>query len=114
MEQIARNVSGEGGFLKDKKYLIHDHDPLYTAKFESVFKAAVVEPVKLPARSPNVNPHAERFVRSVKEECLTLLLLSSEEQLELENFSMIVIRYACHWPKGATKHAVQSEQLSQY
>ena len=81
MEQIARNISGEGGFLTGKKYLIHDRDPLYTDKFDSILKAAGVEPVKLPPRSPNLNPHAERFVRSVKEECLNLLILSSEEQL---------------------------------
>ena len=36
MEQIARNVSGEGGFLADKKYLIHDRDPLYAAEFASI------------------------------------------------------------------------------
>jgi len=81
MEQIARNVSGEGDFLAGKKYLIHDRDPLYTAKFESILKTAGVEPVKLPPRSPNLNAHAERFVRSVKEECLDHLILSSEDQL---------------------------------
>jgi putative transposase len=81
MEQIARNVSGAGGFLAGKKYLIHDRDPLYTEKFDSILKAAGVDPVKLPQRSPNLNAHAERFVRSVKEECLDLLILSSEEQL---------------------------------
>ena len=81
MEQIARNVSGEDGFLAGKKYLIHDRDPLYTDKFDSILKAAGVEAVKLPPRSPNLNAHAERFVRSVKEECLDHLILSSEEQL---------------------------------
>jgi len=81
MEQIARNVSGEGGFLAGRKYPIHDRDPLYTAKFESMLTAAGVEPVKLPPRSPNLNAHAERFVRSVKEECLDHLILFSEEQL---------------------------------
>lgn len=81
MEQIARNISGEGGFLAGKKYLIHDRDPLYTDKFDSILKAAGVEPMKLPPRSPDLNPHPERFVRSVKEECLNLLILSSEEQL---------------------------------
>jgi len=81
MEQIARNVSGEGGFLAGKKYLIHDRNPLYTKKFESILKAAAVEPVKLPPRSPNLNSHAKRFVRSAKEECLDHLILSSEQQL---------------------------------
>jgi transposase InsO family protein len=56
-------------------------DPLYTPKFEGILKTAGVEPVKLPPRSPNLNAHAERFVRSVKEECLSQLILSSGEQL---------------------------------
>ena len=81
MEQIARNISGEGGFLAGKKYLVHDRDPRYTDKFDSILKGAGVEAVKLPPRSPNLSPHAERFVRSVREECLDHLILSSEEQL---------------------------------
>jgi putative transposase len=81
MEQIARNISGEGGFLVGKKYLIRDRDPLYTDKFDSILKATGMEPVKLPPRSPNLNPHAERFVRSAREECLDHLILSSEDQL---------------------------------
>jgi len=81
MEQIARNLTWEDGLLKGKQYLIHDRDPLYTAKFESILNAAGVEPVKLPPRSPNLNAYAERFVRSIKEECLNHLILSSEEQL---------------------------------
>jgi transposase InsO family protein len=81
MEQIARNLTAEDGFLAGRKYLIHDRDPLYTAKFESILKAAGVQPVKLPPRSPDLNAHAERFVRSIKEECLDHLILSSEEQL---------------------------------
>jgi putative transposase len=40
-----------------------------------------VEAVKLRPRSPNLNAHAERFVRSIKEECLDHLILASEEQL---------------------------------
>ncbi len=50
MEQIARNVSSEGGFLTGKKYLIHDRDSLYTDKFDSILKASGVEAVKLPPR----------------------------------------------------------------
>ena len=58
MEQLARNVSAEGSFLAGKKYLIHDRDRLYTAKFDSILKAAGVEPVKLPPRSPDLNGYA--------------------------------------------------------
>jgi transposase InsO family protein len=81
MDQIARNDSGKGGFLVGKKHLIHDRDPLYTERFDSILKAVGVEPVKLPPRSPNLNAHVERFMRSVREECLDHLILFSEEQL---------------------------------
>jgi hypothetical protein len=64
-----------------KKYLIRDRDPLYTDKLDSILRAAGVDPVKLSPRSPNLSPHAERFVRSVREECLDHLILSSEQQL---------------------------------
>ena len=50
-------------------------------KFDSILKASAVAAVKPLLRRPNLNPHAERFVRSVQEECLSLLILSSEEQL---------------------------------
>jgi len=81
MEQIARNLTWEDSFLAGKRYLIHDRDPLYTAKFARTLQSAGVDPVKLPPRSPNLNAHAERFVRSIKEECHNHLILSSEDQL---------------------------------
>jgi len=81
LEQIARNLTWEDSFLTGKQYLIHDRDPLHTAKFQSILKAAGVEPMELPARSPNLNAYAERFVRSIKQECLNHLILSCEGQL---------------------------------
>ncbi len=81
MEQIARNLTWEDSFLEGKEYLIHDRDPLYTGKFVNILRSAGVEPVKPPPRSPNLNAYAERFVRSVKEECLNKLILSSEQLL---------------------------------
>jgi transposase InsO family protein len=71
MEQIARNLTdAEEGILRGKKYLIHDRDPLFTAKFLDMLSAAGVASAKLPPRSPNLNAYAERFVRSIKESCL--------------------------------------------
>jgi transposase InsO family protein len=91
MKHIARALTDcEGGFLRDKKYLIHDRDPLYnTNGFSDILKNAGVEPIKLPAQSPDLNAYAERFVKSVKTECLDHLILSSVDQLEyvLEQYS---------------------------
>jgi putative transposase len=53
MEQIARNViDSEEGFLKGKRYLIHDRDPLYTSRFCSILKSEGIETIKLPPKSP--------------------------------------------------------------
>jgi putative transposase len=56
MTQIARNITDDvDGFLKGKRYLIHDRDPLYTREFLSMLADAGIESVKLPPRSPNLN-----------------------------------------------------------
>ncbi|AQT69824.1 putative transposase OrfB [Anaerohalosphaera lusitana] len=84
MKQMARTLTNcEDGFLKGKTYLIHDRDPLYrTDGFHALLKSSGIEPIRLPAHSPDLNVYAERFVRSVKSECLDYLILSSVEQLE--------------------------------
>ena len=82
MEQIARNLTDAfDGFLQGKRYLIHDRDPLFTKKFRDIIATAGTKSVRLPPRSPNLNPHAERFVLSIKSECLDRLILFSEDQL---------------------------------
>lgn len=79
MEQIARNVTDESsGCLREHRYLLHDRDTKFCASFRSILRAGGVEPVKLPARSPDLNAFAERWVRSVKEECLSKLILFGE------------------------------------
>ena len=84
MRHIAKILTdSEDGFLQGKRYLIHDRDPLYkTDGFHGILRGSGIEPVKLPARSPNLNCYAERYVKSVKSECLDHLILSSVEQLE--------------------------------
>jgi hypothetical protein len=52
------------GFLSGKRFLIHDRDPRFTEAFRETLAAADVESVGLPARSPNLNAYAERFVES--------------------------------------------------
>src|SRR5262245_55442668 len=72
MKQIARNVTVQGcGILRDCRYLLHDRDTKYTRSFRAIIASGQVEPLALPARCPNLNAHAERCVRSVKEECLS-------------------------------------------
>ena len=72
MMQIARNVTmEEWDFLSPGQYLVHDRDGKYCPAFHQIIDTAGVKRVRLPPRSPNLNAYAERWVRSVKEECLS-------------------------------------------
>ena len=82
MVQVARNVTmEEWGFLSPGQYLIHDRDTKFCAAFQHIIDDAGVEHVVLPPRSPNLNAYAERWIRSVKEECLARLILFGEAAL---------------------------------
>ncbi len=82
MVQMARNVTmEEWGFLSPGQYLIHDRDGKYCPAFQQLIDAAGIMRVPLPPRSPNLNAYAERWVRSVKEECLARMLLFGEGAL---------------------------------
>ena len=82
LTQLARNLTDAyEGFLLGKTKLILDRDPLYTATFKATLAGGGVQVVTLPARSPSLNAYAERFVRSIKEECLDRLVILGEAHL---------------------------------
>jgi transposase InsO family protein len=82
MVQMARNVTmEEWGCLSPGQYLIHDRDGKYCPAFQQIIDAAGITRVPLPPQSPNLNAYAERWVRSVKEECLSRLILFGEASL---------------------------------
>lgn len=95
MNQIGRNLTDENdGILNGKRYLIHDRDPLFTAEFLNLVGSVGVKSVKLPPRSPNLNAHAERFVRTIKESSLERLILFGEGALRTA-----VSQFVCHYLK---------------
>jgi putative transposase len=84
MQQIARNVTMEEcGALQDCCYLLHDRDTKFTHSFRAIIESGHVKslPLPLPARSPNLSAYAERWARSVKEECLSKVILFGEHSL---------------------------------
>ena len=82
MKQVARNLTDPmDGFLRGAKYLIHDRDPLFSKAFIAVLKAGAVKSVKIPAQSPNCNPYAERFVKTINYECLNQFVIFGERHL---------------------------------
>lgn len=82
MMQVGRNVTMcDLSFLNGKRYLILDRDSKYSAAFRATIKSGGVRAVRLPARSPNLNTFAERWVKSVKDECVRKLVLLGEGML---------------------------------
>jgi len=82
MAQIARKLTdAHDGFLRGVRSLILDRDPLYTTAFRRMLRDSGVTPLLLPARSPNLNAYAERFVLSAKSECLERIVPLGEKHL---------------------------------
>ncbi len=93
MMQVARNLlDAEDGFLVGKTHLIMDRDPVFTADVRAFLNGAGVQALRLPARSSNLNAFAERFVLSIKSECLSRLVLLGEGHLRL-----VVREYVAHY-----------------
>ena len=93
MTQIARNSTmTEWGFLTPGQHVIHDRDTKYCSTFQETLKSAGVTPLTLPPRCPNLNAHAERWVRSVKDEVLSRLILFGEDALQ-----QVLNEYVTHY-----------------
>ena len=77
-----RGQRWQDGFLNGSRYLLLDRDTKFTADFQAALKRAGVEPALLPPRSPNLNAHLERFMRSIKDECLSRMIFFGENSLQ--------------------------------
>jgi putative transposase len=81
--QVARNLVGD---LADQgrsiKFLIRDRDTKFTATFDEVFRSEGIRVIKTPVRSPRANAFAERWVRTVRTECLDWILILGHRHLE--------------------------------
>jgi len=82
MEQIGYSATQETwGYLHPCRYVLHDRDTRFCSSFRSALASGGVKTNPLPARSPNLNAFAERWVRSVKQECLSKVILFGEKPL---------------------------------
>jgi hypothetical protein len=82
MIQMARNATDEGfGFLRGLRYLFHDWDTKFCPAFLDVLRPSGIRPLALPPKSPNLNAFAERWICSLRRECLSKLILFGEASL---------------------------------
>ncbi len=95
MMQVGRNLtSTPDGFLAGKRFLIMDRDGNYSGEFRDFLERSGLDIVRLPPRSPNLNAYAERFVLSIKQECLERTIFFSEKSLR-----RAVSEYMAHYHK---------------
>ena len=107
MEPLARNLTDPvDGCLQRARYLIHDRDPLYTRVFGEILESAGVQPIRLPPKSPNLNAYAERFVRSIKEECLARVVPLGERHLRC-----LVREYVEHYHRERNHQGLDNQLL---
>jgi putative transposase len=104
--QQARNVAGD---LADEgidiKFLVRDRDTKYVTSFDAVFRSEGAQILQTPFRTPNANAYAERFVRTVRTECLDHLLIVNARHLE-----RILRTYARHY-NGFRPHQGLFQQI---
>jgi transposase InsO family protein len=82
MLQVGRNLTNAfSGFLRGKRYLLMDRDGSFNAAFRGLLESAGVQPVRLPAQSPNCNAHLERFHGSFKREAADQMIFLGDEHL---------------------------------
>jgi len=107
MDQIARNLlDAEDGFLLGKRYLLLDRDPLYTDAFRATLERGGVKVVRLPARSPDLNAFAERFVLSIKSECLDRIVPLGERHLRRD-----ISEFVAHYHRERNHQGLQNRLI---
>ncbi len=79
--QQARNLSFTGVFER-MRFLVHDRDAKFSGAFDGVFRSEGIEVIQTPIRAPQANAYAERFIRTVRAECLDWLLIVGRRHLE--------------------------------
>ncbi len=107
MAQIARNLTAAvDGFLIGHPFLICDRDAKFTARFRLMLEDAGVQVIRTPRQAPNCNAYAERFVLSIKSECLRRMIFFGESSLR-----RAVHAYLDHYHTERTHQGIGNEVI---
>jgi hypothetical protein len=97
-------ASGSHAYGQAPKYLICDNDSKFGPCFARVATTSAIEVLKTPYRAPRANAICERFMRSVRQECLDHLLILHEKQLQ-----RLLIRYASYFNQARPHQGIQQQ-----
>jgi putative transposase len=107
MLQVARNETDlQAGALHSKRYLIIDRDTKYSEQFRRLIRDNGTKVIRLPPRSPNLNAYAERFVRSIKDECLNRMIFIGQASLR-----RAVAEYMSHYHAERNHQGLANELI---
>ena len=107
MAQIARNlVDSMDGFLARHRVLICDRDTKFTQQFKRILRDEGVEVILIPKQAPNCNAFAERFVLSIKSECLSRMILFGEGSLR-----RAVAEYVAHYHSERAHQGIGNQRI---
>jgi transposase InsO family protein len=108
MEQITRNLTDcEDGFLTGKRFLIIDRDAKFSPTFKSMLEGSGIEVLLTSYLAPNMNAYAERFVKSIKSECLDQMIFLARESLV-----RAIGEYAAHYHEERSHQGIGNELIS--
>jgi transposase InsO family protein len=107
MRQIARNLTDCDGFLRGKRYVLMDRDGKFCPTFREILASEGAEPLLLPPRSPDLNAYVERFIRSIKSECLSGMIFFGEKSLR-----RAVHEYLAHYHAERNHQGLDNKLIS--
>ena len=90
--QHARNLVMQLGDQHSFRFLIHDRDTKFSHAFDEIFRTEGIKVIRTPIQAPNANAHAERWVRTVRADCLDRILILGRSHLE-----QVLRIYRCHY-----------------
>ncbi len=105
---MGKAAVGALTFLKGCRYMIHDGDGKYSLRFRMVMEDAGIEPIRTPYQAPNANAYAERFVLSIKSECLGRMIFFGEASLR-----RAISEYVVHYHEERAHQGIGNERIEQ-